>query len=512
MQSEFSLTKIIATLGPATANLEIIRQLIKEGVSGFRLNFSHGSAEEHLHMLNLVRKAGNDLDAPVAVLGDLPGPKIRIGEVQEEGIYLKKDAVVEFHQHLDGPAVAAENEPIKLCTNYDHFLDEVKAGHRVLIDDGNVSMICTGLLDNGKHKAMQCRVTEGGKVTSRKGVNLPDTELSVPALTEKDIGYIEFAVKNNIDFLALSFVRKAGDVRELKEHLRRLGARPALQTVSGKKRSGSTVFQLKNYIPVVCKIEKPQAIDNLEEIVKEADCIMVARGDLGVEMDLAEVAVLQKRVIHLCRDHGVPVIVATQMLQSMIDVPNPTRAEVSDVANAIFDGADSIMLSGETAVGNYPVEAVKMMSRIVEKTNAFILTQPPQHKPPQKIPDQHHRTVALAHGVQTIVKDLNARKIILWTQMGGGAVYLSQFKIPRPIIAFSDNMETLRRMALVYAMVPVMMKQPESGSAFIKKVDKYLLKNRMAEKGETVVFVLSEPINRPGVTNRLVIHYVGDAE
>ena len=267
---------------------------------------------------------------------------------------------------------------------------------------------------------------------------------------------------------------------------------------------------LKNYIPIISKIEKPQAIDNLQEIINETDGIMVARGDLGVEMDIAEVAVLQKKIVRMCQEHGRPVIVATQMLESMIHSPVPTRAEVSDVANAILDGVDAVMLSGETAVGKYPIEAVRMMKRVASKTNQFI-KEHGFHTGARINQLFMNRATAIADGVRTIVEDIEPKFLVIWTNLGGSAVNLSQQRTSVPIIAFSDDEKRLRQLSLLYSIKPVFMKEPRSGSKFIDSIDTVLIKNKWAKKDDSIVIVSPDPINKPGITNRIVIHYVGES-
>jgi pyruvate kinase len=514
MSQKFLLTKVIATLGPASESPQMIRKLIEEGVDAFRLNFSHGSMEVHAEMLDRVRQASRELDIPVAVIGDLSGPKIRIGEVPEGGITLSPARTVEFVSAAKGDKCREEADRIILTTNYPGFIKEVLPGHRILLDDGAIALECKQKTGSGENRKLVCRVLNSGLITSHKGVNLPETDLSVPALTEKDHLFIEFAVEHNIDFLALSFVRTAKDIISLKDRLRELRARPERPRITDPQHDA-----LKKdppyggqFIPVISKIEKPQALVNLEEILRETDLVMVARGDLGVEVELAEVAVHQKRIMHLCHEYGVPVIVATQMLQSMIQSPSPTRAEVSDVANAIFDGADAVMLSGETAVGKYPLEAVRMMNRITEKTNDYLRS----HGTPLAMP--HHfrqgtkESAAIAHGVKTIVEDIDIKMIVTWTHLAESVVYLSQYHIPLPILGFSNRGEDLRKMALLYGLMPMYMEPPKSGSQFIRQVDQMLIERKWAKTGEALVFVLGEPIGRVGISNRLVIHYLGGSE
>ncbi len=506
-RTDFLLTKIVSTLGPASAEKSVIEKLIQEGVRVFRFNFSHGTFEEHERLLHLVRGASQKLNIPIAVLGDLSGPKIRVGKVHEGGVDLQAGQLVAFQKEpIEARSVASG--PVTFSTTYADFCDEVTPGETILLDDGFVRLTC----QEKREDRLICRVEDGGIITSGKGVNLPDTDLSVPALTEKDIACVEFAVAKGFDYLALSFVRKAEDVRQLKELLRQHGARavdsPPFSQIGPS--DGQVKDQMEGTIPVISKIEKPQAVENLEEILRETDGVMVARGDLGVEMDLAEVAVTQKRIIKLCREYGIPCIVATQMLQSMIESPTPTRAEVSDVANAIFDGADAVMLSGETAVGKYPVETVRMMNRIAARSNAYLKAEPLAPSPPLQSPKKYHRTAALAKSVYTIVKEMEVKFIIVWSHLGGAAVYLSQQRIPRPILYFSPFESALRKTALLYAIEPIYMPAQTSNTGFFQSVDQWLLERQWAKEGDTVVFVVSEPITRATVTNEMVIHNVGE--
>jgi pyruvate kinase len=504
--SDFLMTKIIATLGPATNEVVMIEKLIKAGVRVFRINFSHGSFDDFDNMINNIRKAEKATGIFVAVLGDLSGPKIRVGKVQEKGVLLKKGDKVSFVKHT---VLGSEGEKT-FSTTYPAFIDEVKPGERVLLDDGNISLNCLGRKGNGSKAYLECEVLEGNLLTSSKGVNLPDTKLSVPSLTEKDYQCVEYATKKSFDFLALSFVREAKDIRELKAFMTKLKARPKGLDVTGGDLGFSTTYEDDAYIPIISKIEKPQAIDNLDEILSETDAVMVARGDLGVEMDLAEVAILQKQIIRMCRDRGKPVIVATQMLQSMITEAVPTRAEVSDVANAIMDGTDAVMLSGETAVGRHPVEAVKMMRRIADKTNKYIKSEFAERGRFMRYEGKLNRKATMARGVYMMNKDIQAKFIITWMHSGGSTVFLSQQRIQTPILAFGENITRLRQMSLLYSIYPVYMKQPKSGSKFIKSMNAFLIDNKLVKDGDPLIVVASSPITMRGITNRVVIHYVGE--
>jgi pyruvate kinase len=514
-QQKFLLTKIVATLGPASANLKTVLQMIEQGVRVFRINFSHGTFDEYDQSLNNIRQASKKTNTAVGVIGDLSGPKIRIGNVIKDGVNLKKGDEVIFQKKEVVTGIKGSNQTKEFIfsTNYPVFIAEVQIDQQVLLDDGNVRMLCRQKKGKGADQRLICEVVDGGLITSHKGVNLPDTSLSVPALTEKDYRCINYAVKREFDFLALSFVRRAEDIKLLKAYLKKLGVRQfdPLRHREKHLKVKKINDRRTDIIPIISKIEKPQAIDHLEAILEETDLVMVARGDLGVEMDLAELAVLQKRIIRMCHNFATPVIVATQMLQSMIESPNPTRAEVSDVANAIFDGADAVMLSGETAVGKYPVETVQMMNRIAAKTNEFLQIEHFHTSTPQRLQEMRYRTPALAHGVKSIVRDMEAPYIIMWSQMGGGALYLSQQRIPRPILAFSSNRQALRQMSVLYGVTPFYMPKPSSNSEFIQLVDRMLLEKKWAKKGEAVVFVMGEPIDRVGVTNNISIHYLGES-
>ncbi len=506
-KKEFLLAKIISTLGPASGKKSVVEQLILEGVRVFRINFSHGTFDEYEHLLHLVRNASKKLNIPIAVLGDLSGPKIRVGKVVDGGVDLQVGQIVVFQKEAIVTQKVASG-PITFSTTYDKLCDEVNPGENILLDDGFVRLTCQEKQDD----KLICKVEVGGIISSSKGVNLPDTDLSVPALTEKDINCVKFAVDKGFDYLALSFVRKAEDIRELKALLRKLGARAIDKSPFSpmEPMDGQLKEHIEGMIPVISKIEKPQAVENLEEILRETDVVMVARGDLGVEMDLAEVAVTQKRIIKLCRKHGIPCIVATQMLQSMIDLPTPTRAEVSDVANAIFDGADAVMLSGETAVGKYPIETVRMMNSIATRASAYLKTEPLPASTPLQSPEKYSRMAALAKSVYAVVREIDVKFIIVWSHLGGAAIYMSQQRIPQPILYFSPYESALRKTTLLYGIEPILMPTQTSNTLFFQSVDQYLLEHKWVKKGDTVVFIVSEPITREGVTNEMVIHNVGE--
>lgn len=505
---EFLLTKIIATLGPATADLESISKLIDAGVRTFRINFSHGTFADYDRLVENIRQAQNDTGHYVSVLGDLSGPKIRVGKVIEGGVMLHKgDEVIFQKQDITGGSEGYENT---FSTTFPPIIDEVFEGDKLLLDDGNIELSCVARTGSGELARLHCKVVNGNLLSSSKGINLPDSELTVPSLTEKDIDCVKYAVDRKFDFLALSFVRSGEDVKVLKKLLHRLKVRPDGLDITGGDLGFSTLYA-DDFIPVISKIEKPQAIANIESILEETDGVMVARGDLGVEMDLAEVSILQKHIVKKCSEFGKPVIVATQMLQSMIHEPVPTRAEVSDVANAIIDGADAVMLSGETAVGKFPVEAVKMMSRIASKTNAYVKTLDDKSEKLIRYKGPLNRKATMARGVHQMARDIRAKLIITWTHSGGSSVFLSQQRIEVPLIAFGENEKRLQQLSILYGITPVFMEQPPSGSKFIEKVNQILLDRKWANEGDAVIIVASEPITKRGITNRLVIHCVGES-
>lgn len=507
--SDFLLTKIIATLGPATSSYEKILDLIRNGVRTFRVNFSHGNFAEYDALIGNIRKAEKETREHVAILGDLSGPKIRVGKVVDAGIDLVDGHTCEIiKKEIIAGSKGNEN---KLSSTFPRFIDEVKINEKILLDDGSVELEVIDRKGGGEDASVICQVIHGGRISSAKGINLPDTDLSVDALTEKDIGCVHYAVENNFDYLALSFVRRAEDLEKLKNLLVKLEARPKnIEAVPTHRGMVMPPVSVQNLIPVICKIEKPQAIENLEEILKATDGVMVARGDLGVEMDLAEVAILQKKIIHMCKEYGKPVIVATQMLQSMIDSPVPTRAEVSDIANAILDGADAVMLSGETAMGKYPVQAVAMMNKVAKRTNTFVKNYSINIRGAIIRPEHSQRTLAIAEGVERIAEEIKPRFIIVWTNWGGSAVYLSQLRLSMPILAFTSGKKRLRLLSLLFGIQPFFLNQPESGSKFIRAVDRLLLSRDLAKKGEPIVVVSGDPITRTGLANRIVIHYVGE--
>ncbi len=498
--NENILSKILATVGPATSDPQMLCRLIDEGARAFRINFSHGTFDDFEKALATVREASRLAGVEASALGDLSGPKLRVSKVDDidddghggkKGIILEPGDTVELQYETVLGTRQQTNGNTVLSTNYPQMVDEIEPGQRLLVDDGAIRMLVTDKKGDptDPNRRLICNVTVGGRISSAKGINLPDTELSAPSITERDWECAQWAVDHGIDYLALSFVRNAGDIQELRTFLQKQ----------------------KSDIPIIAKIEKPQAINDLENIVNAADGLMVARGDLGVEMDLAMVPVIQKRIIRMAHDYGKPVIVATQMLQSMIEAPVPTRAEASDVANAIFDGADAVMLSGETAVGHYPVQAVHTMAHIARASEENRDVDPNEMgRAPRKARETKYRTAALAHGVAIIVKDLDAKAVVTWSELGGTARYLSQNRLPVPIITFSSNQVALRRMNLMFGVVPIYLERPATPDEFVAELDRRLLETGWVQPGDPIVITKGEPLGLPGVTNKIRIHYAGD--
>ncbi|MCP3687459.1 MAG: pyruvate kinase [Gammaproteobacteria bacterium] len=472
-------TKIIATLGPSCNKPEKIESMIDNGVDIFRLNFSHGNFDGHVQLLKTLNSVRAQHRHATAVMGDLCGPKIRIGRIQPDGDILKEgDEVRIIHSEQQGNID-------RFGTNYEYFYRDVRVDQRVFIDDGQIALrvICK---DDDQ---TVCKVEVGGPLHSHKGINLPDTTMSIPSITERDWECVDWAIKNEVDFLALSFVRSAEEINQLKSYISKAGAD----------------------IKVVAKIETPQALTCLESIIQASDVTLVARGDLGVEMDLARVPILQKQIIQSCRRLGKPVIVATQMLQSMIDSPVATRAEVSDVANAIMDLTDAVMLSGETAVGKYPLKTADTIRRIARVTENFIDKDKDIQRRTIET-DETALTTTIAHSVGIIAKDISAKLVAVWSQSGTTVRLLSKERINAPILALSSDQHTCNQMSLHYGVMPRCQPIPENIDMFSKMVDHYILSRKWAKVGDKVVMVVGQRIGISGATNAVIVHTISDSQ
>ncbi len=467
-------TKIVATLGPATNYVPALERLFEAGVNVARLNFSHGTRQSHARTLHNVRTVIDRRPDAVAILGDLCGPKIRLGNMVEGG------AEIAAGDHIDIAREECVGDARRVCINQPEILDDLEAGQRVLIDDGTIRLH----VERKTPEGVQCICDVGGVLRDHKGVNLPDSNLQLSPLTGKDLDDLTWAVKNDLDYIALSFVRRAEDVEHLRDLLR--------------ERSSD--------LPIVSKIETPQAVANLDGIIAASDAVLVARGDLGVEMDVAHVPRVQKSIVDKCRSAGKPVIVATQMLQSMIEAPIPTRAEVSDVANAILDGADAVMLSGETAVGKYPVAAVEMLHRIAIDTEGY---DQERAQPVGVNVGRPGVSAAVANSMALVCQELTSPAAAVWTEAGVLARLLSKHRLDLPVLAFTPAERARRRMALYYGIHPRTTERIDALSARIARMDDHLLSASWAKPGDLVVMGFGPRSLDDGDTGAVTIHRVG---
>jgi pyruvate kinase len=500
MMSRPTLAKIVATIGPASDDPEMVAKLIRAGVGVFRLNFSHGTLADHERRVATIRRAAAEIGRATAILGDLQGPKIRVGTMAEP-VTLTVGQEVVFAAD-ERTRFSKTHETVRLPSDYAALADEVQAGHRVLINDGAVRLLAVDRESDDGGGVLRCRVTVGGVVSSKKGINLPDSDVRASAITEQDWRHVEWSVAQGLDFLALSFVRKPEEVVALRKALMSMCPIDRAKDAAG----------VGAMIPVIAKIEKPEVLEQIDAIVEAADGIMVARGDLGVEMDLAEVPLVQKRLIAKCDEWGKPCIVATQMLETMTENASPTRAEVSDIANAILDGADAVMLSAETASGRHPGLAVETMRRVIaaaERERAGTMSSP---SPAARLIKSRYRTAALAHGAWHVAHDVGAKLAACWSQEGGTARYLSQTGMSIPIVAYSSDERQVRRMALLRGVTGRTMRVPQTGSLaeWNQLVEQDLLSLGWVQPGDPIVLVAGKPLGVKGATCSLAIHYVGN--
>jgi pyruvate kinase len=469
-------TKVVATLGPASSNREILSGMVSAGLDVVRLNFSHGETADHLARFELVRSVAAELDRNLAILVDLQGPKIRVGVVDDDGVELGRGREVVLVAGVDRCA-----EP-DIPVVYPALAADVRKGDRILLDDGAIGL----RVEDVEGERVRCTVERGGVVKSRKGVNLPGVAVSAPSLTGKDRADVATAVQAGADYVALSFVRKPDDVVQAKQ---------AIADSGGD-------------IPVVAKLERPEAIDCLDDILEVADAVMVARGDLGVELAVEQVPPIQKHIIARANSLGVPVITATQMLESMVASPRPTRAEASDVANAIFDGTDAVMLSQETAIGQYPVESVATMARIAREAEStpYLSAPPPPAVGVLDVP------ATVCRAAVQVATDLRAKAIVAFTESGATARYVSRFRPLTPIIGLTTSETARRRMALFWGVEtasPLTVGTQVRG--MIDEADNRIVKEGLLEPGALVVVVAGSPGGRGG-TNRVLVHRVGEPD
>jgi pyruvate kinase len=466
--------KIVCTLGPAVDSPEMIRRLVEAGMDVARLNMSHGNHDDHRRRYELVRQASDSTGHGVGIVADLQGPKIRLETFTAGKVKLAQgDEFVITTRDVEGDA--------SICgTTYKGLPGDVAEGDPILIDDGKLRLRVVKVEDD----AVTTRVEVGGKVSDHKGLNLPGVAVSVPAMSEKDVDDLRWALRMSVDFVALSFVRSAADVEDVRRVMREEGV----------------------ILPVIAKIEKPQAIDNLDEVIDAFDAFMVARGDLGVECPLEDVPFLQKRVIDKARRNAKPVIVATQMLESMISSPAPTRAEASDVANAVLDGTDAVMLSGETSVGEYPIETVETMARIISSTEdhelakmAAIDWQPLT------------RGGVIAKAAAEVADRVDAKYLVAFTQSGDSARRASRYRGRIPVLAFTPEARVRSQLALSWGVETFLTNPVEHTDEMVRQVDEALLEIGRVKQGDLVVIIAGSPPGIPGSTNALRIHRMGDA-
>lgn len=463
-------TKIIATIGPASSSPEIIKGMIRSGIDGFRLNFSHGEFELFQKHIQNIRELSKKLNVDIAILGDLQGPKIRVGQIKDGQIELKEGMFVEI---FDKSIIGEKN---KFSTSYKNLSKEVEVGERILIDDGLIKL----RVKEKKNGSIICKVTEAGILKTRKGLNIPDSNITTPALTTKDFEWIDFSIKNNLDFLALSFVRDENDVLKLKEYL--------------KKRKVS--------IPIISKIELKQGLKNFESILKVSDGIMVARGDLGVELGPEEVPPAQKYIIKRCIEARKLVITATQMLDSMIHNPIPTRAEASDVANVILDGTDAVLLTAETSIGVNPIRVIQTMSRIIKRAER-IKTFHNLEYDYIKTDEAHIQSIALASC--QIANDLKAKLIVPITYSGFTAIVLSKYLPEAPIIAITNKNETLKYLKFYRGIESFVLDDISDFETVIEKTIKQLKAKNLVKKNDRILFVGSLRTRQKSISNLIKV-------
>jgi pyruvate kinase len=467
-------TKIVATIGPASNTRPVLEKLVESGMNVARLNFSHGTYEEHGDVIRTIRSLSRTMNRSIGILIDLQGPKIRVGKLENgEPVRLKRNATFSITSRpVPGTAEL-------VCTTYRHLADDVKKGDTVLLDDGLIRLE----VKKKRERTVVCRVVNGGYLREKKGINLPGVHVSAPSLTEKDKRDVNFGIKNGVDFFALSFVRTAEDLNQIKGIL---------------KKQGSD-------IPVIAKIEKPEAIQNLDDILAVTDGIMVARGDLGVELRPEQIPTIQKHIIQAATRMNKPVITATQMLETMCTNPVPTRAEASDVANAILDGTDAVMLSGETASGRYPVKAVRMMVKIareVERSPFMKYNIPFERDPSDLVPH------AVAQSAVNILHEIDGNSIVVFSVSGNTSKQISKQRPSNPVYAFTSSKATYNRLSLLWGITPMYISNIKDARRLVQASENRLIEKKLVKEGDLIVLVIGMGLKQ-GSTNMVKIHRVG---
>ncbi len=465
-------TKIVATLGPASSSKEVLLKMIKAGMDICRINFSHGKHEDLAKLIKTIREINAKHNTHVGILADLQGPKIRVGEMENNGVLLKRNQELVM---TTKPCIGTSE---RLYISYQEFPKDVKVGEIILLDDGKLQF---KVISTNRKDTVKVKVIYGGILSSNKGVNLPDTKVSIPSLTEKDRKDLEFILKQEVEWIGLSFVREAKDIIELKEIIKKRGS----------------------HARVIAKIEKPEALKNLDDIIAATDGVMVARGDLGVECPMEEVPIIQKRIVKKCMEHAKPVIIATQMMESMITNPRPTRAEVNDVANSVLDGADAVMLSGETSVGQYPVEVIQAMQQIIhkiEKTSYPYMQMQAPHKRSVTF-----RSDSICYTACILAEQNGALGIVSMTHSGYTAFRISSHRPKALTFIFTSNKTLLCMLSLVWGVRGFYYDEFESTDKTMSDVNGMLRHAKLVKKGDCVINTASTPIGRSGRTNTIKI-------
>ncbi|MBI5654770.1 pyruvate kinase [Candidatus Uhrbacteria bacterium] len=482
MPKPIKRTKIVCTLGPASNTAEQIGELVKAGMNVARLNFSHGTHEDHAKMIEKIRAISREMEEPIAILQDLQGPKIRVGELPPEGVTLKTGDKVVF-------TTGEADIPRKLPVTYAKLHEDVKPGERLLFDDG----LLAGRVLSVQGQDVTCEIIDGGVLLSHKGMNLPETAVSASAMSDKDKDDVKFGISQNVDWVALSFVRTAKDIFDLRFLIKQY--EEELDIESG----------IDHPIRIIAKIEKGEAVENIDEIIEAVDGIMVARGDLGIEMRAEEVPLIQKRLIDKCLAAAKPVIVATQMLDSMIRNPRPTRAEVSDIANAVIDHTDAVMLSGETASGKHPLESVETMAKVIRETESSHyddLENPFENKKKQTTDE------AVSQVAKILAKDVGAKGILVASMSGDTGRLVSRHRPELPIFVATDDERVQRQLNLSWGVVPFMLPKCQSVEELVERSLGYLKKSKKINKGEDLIIVAGDPVGVSGRVNLVEIRKV----
>lgn len=463
-------TRIVCTIGPASSTEEIIRALIHAGMNVARINFSHGTLADHKARVETIRRIAQQENAVIAILGDLSGPKLRVGELPNNSFILTEGEICRF-------SLDKKHEPSSIPLDFPFLGDTLRPGDQMLLDDGTKEV---QVISANSHE-IQAKVITGGELKSRKGVNLPNAVIPIPSLTEQDRVNAEWAISEEFDWLAMSFVRRSADVLELRNFLHEHNSR----------------------IPIISKIEKPEAVADIDAILHESDAVMVARGDLGVEMAVEQVPITQKMIIHKANSRGIPVITATQMLESMIENPRPTRAEASDVANAVLDGSDAIMLSAETAAGKYPIEAVEVMARIADYTEQFM--QQEHVNRPTILEQGQTVTDAIGENTVALADDLKAKLIITLTSSGYSSRMVARHRPTVPLLAVTIEQKIRRRLALVWGVTSVAVTEHPDGERMVAEALDAARRLHLVVPGDRVVITAGVPTGITGTTNMLQV-------